>query len=290
VKIAANLRDQAMAKKQVYLDAVIKSARQTRSRLAVPDSSEIPVGDFRKDMIEQQQRVLTEESRIEESLRRVAPSEESLMMRRQLEAELASLIDVQDSIATRIRSLDGVDRAQQAIRASAREETEAQILNGLLEVWDRDRAATAAQRDAWAKLYASMERVLDGRLTDQKPTPAVSVPLTGTWIYRSRPGDWKGFGEPKNVNLELHGDGANLRGTYTAVLPVKGGAHSVRLSLAGPAAAGNAAHLHWTSQDPAASGEMDLRLAPDGRLSVERVKSGDSFIPAGMEILSLAAR
>jgi hypothetical protein len=43
--------------------------------------------------------------------------------------------------------------------------------------------------------------------------------------------------------------------------------------------------LHWTSQVPAAEGEMEMKLSPDGRLLVERSQSGDAFIPRGMEVL-----
>jgi len=109
--------------------------------------------------------------------------------------------------------------------------------------------------------------------------------LAGAWVYRSQPGAWSGYGEPESVALELHRDGALLRGTYTARLPVAGGVNAVQLSLAGPWSAGSTVRLHWTSQTPVAEGEMECKLASDGRLFVERIQSRDSYIPLGMEVL-----
>jgi hypothetical protein len=74
---------------------------------------------------------------------------------------------------------------------------------------------------------------------------------------------------------------------YTARLPVKSETHQVQLSLEATQRSATAATMHWKSANPAAEGEMELKLAQDGRLLVERVKSGDSYIPLGSEVLLL---
>jgi hypothetical protein len=108
-------------------------------------------------------------------------------------------------------------------------------------------------------------------------------------VYRSQPGAWSGYGEPEMVTLELQRelrpDGAVLSGTYTARLPVRSGVNPVQLLLVGPWPAGSTVRLHWTSQTPATEGEMEFKLASDGRLFVERIQSRDSYIPLGMEVL-----
>jgi hypothetical protein len=321
VKKAAVLRDEVMVKKQAYLDLIVQRLRDTRAHLAPANASEIPVSDFKKDLEAQQGRMLGDQERLDELLKEIPEGDEYFMVRRALEAERTSLINLQNTVALRIHSLDNLDKSQDAIRGASRGETEAQKLDEILKVWDGERAAAIRQRSTWAGLYRTMEQAIDDRAgaqkkgtaagskgKAQKPTagsskpPAAAAPasaapaaapagnavgLAGTWVYRSQPGAWSGYGEPETVTLELHRDGAFLRGTYTARLPVRGGVNAVQLSLAGAWTAGSTVRLHWTSQTPVTEGEMQFKLASDGRLFVERIQSKDGYIPLGMEVLSL---
>jgi hypothetical protein len=296
VKRAADLRDQVMIKKQAYLDLMIQSVRAARARLAPPDASEIPVKDFNKDMEAQEQSILSDRMRITEALRQLPAGDDSVLLRRALEAELASLDEVRTNIAARISSLDDLDHAQEAIRSVLQGETEAQTLDGVLKIWEQERAAAGRQRTSWAGLYMSMELAIDERIAGRKgnapeakqiaPEPSPRG-LAGTWVYRSEAGGWKGEGEPQTVTLEIHQDGDTLSGAYNAALPANGGLHVVQLVLSGPASASNTVRLRWTSlADSDVAGEMELKLVAGGKLSVERLTSGDSFIPLGMEMLS----
>jgi len=77
-----------------------------------------------------------------------------------------------------------------------------------------------------------------------------------------------------------------LRGSYTARLPVSSGVHDVQLTLEGALVSANTAKLRWQSLRPPAKGELQLKLGADGRLLIERSRSGDSFVPVGSEVLS----
>jgi hypothetical protein len=315
VRKAAALRDEVMVKKQAYLDLIVQRLKETRTHLAPANASEIPVSDFRKDLEAQQARMLSDQERLNELLKEIPEGDEYFMVRRALEAERSSLINLQNTVALRIHALDTLDKSQDAIRGASGGETEAQKLDEILKVWDEERAAATRQRSTWAGLYKTMEQAIDDRAgaqkkgaagskgNQQKPAagarkqPATAAAtaatspagnamgLAGTWVYRSQPGAWSGYGEPEMVTLELHRDGAILSGTYTARLPVRSGVNPVQLSLAGPWPAGSTVRLHWTSQTPATEGEMEFKLASDGRLFVERIQSRDSYIPLGMEVL-----
>ena len=314
VRKAAALRDEVMVKKQSYLDLIVQRLKETRTHLAPANASEIPVSDFRKDLEAQQARMLSDQERLNDLLKEIPVGDEYFMVRRALEAERSSLINLQNTVALRIHALGNLDKAQDAIRGASGGETEAQKLDEILKVWDEERAAAIRQRSTWAGLYKTMEQAIDDRAgaqkkgagskgNQQKPAPGSRKPpaaaaaagapapagndtgLPGTWVYRSQPGAWSGYGEPEMVTLELHRDGAILGGTYTARLPVRSGVNPVQLSLAGPWPAGNSVRLHWTSQTPVTEGEMEFKLASDGRLFVERIQSRDSYIPLGMEVL-----
>jgi|GEM_PF-6486698 hypothetical protein len=313
VKKAAVLRDEVMAKKQSYLDLIIQRLRDTRSQLAPANASEIPVADFKKDLEGQQGRMLGDQERLNDLLRDLPDSDEYVMVRHAVEAERTSLINLQNTVALRIHSLDRLDKSQEAISGASGGETEAQKLDEVLKIWGEERTAAIHQRSTWAGLYKTMEQAIDDRAAAQKkgaaanpreqlpknavsrkqPATAATPPagsatgLTGTWLYRSQPGAWSGYGEPEMVTLELRKDGEMLRGAYTARLPVRSGVHLVQFSLFGPWPAGNTVRLHWISQTPVTEGEMEFKLASDGRLFVERSQSGDSYIPLGMEVLCL---
>jgi hypothetical protein len=300
---AAGLRDDAMAKKEVYLKAEILRLQNLRSRLSQGETGAIPTGTLRKSLEAQQAHTLDEQAKVEGQLRDLPDGDEYLLVRHALDEERTNLINVQNNIAQRIRSLESIDKAQQAIQSASGGDSLAQKLDEVVKLWGQERDSTARQRAHWAQLYTAMEQALDKKGpppgaprkgSPKKPSSSAGSPppattraggFAGTWTYRSQPGAWTGYGEPEAVTLELHPESETLRGTYTARLAVRSGFHDIQLALAGPRQPGSAIRLHWTSQTPAAEGEMDLKLGADGRLLVERSQSGDGYIPRGMEVL-----
>jgi hypothetical protein len=114
---------------------------------------------------------------------------------------------------------------------------------------------------------------------------ANSTGLAGTWIYRSQPGAWTGYGEPQAITLVLQEQGGALAGTYEARLPLRDGTAHVRLALTCVQRSADSARLHWKSETPAGEGDMEIKLASDGRLFVERGRADDSYFPRGTEVL-----
>ena len=308
IHTAAGLRDDAMAKKETYLSAMIGRLEDMRSRLNQPAAGRIPIETLRRNWEADQTRTLDEQRRVEGLLADLPEGDEYLLVRRAYDEERSSLIKLQNEIALRIRSLDSLDKAQQAIQNASGGDALVQQMNGIISLWDQERAAAARQRSLWANLYVSMEQSLDKKVPGpqrRSPAPrgsekelrrqvaAAGVPaqaagstaFTGTWIYHSQPGAWTGYGEPETATLEIREESGALRGTYTARLPVRNGLHEIRLLLTGERQPGNSVRLRWKSVAPAAEGEMDLKLGADGRLLVERVRSSDAYIPRGMEVL-----
>jgi len=302
IRHSAALRDEVMSKKQGYLDLLIQRTEQTRNRLAQSDTGMIPSASLKSDLEQQQTRILGEQERLDELIRDLPPGDEYLLVRRPLEDERQRLVNLQNNLAQRIRSLDSLDKAQQAIEG-ARRDPLAEKLDSVIAAWKEEKDATIRQRAKWATIYSSMEQAVsapgNGRESSasnasaaRKPAPAAAPAanvrpggLTGQWTYRSEAGAWSGYAEPAMVTLELHEDGGVLSGSYTARLAVKSEAHVVHLTLTALRRTSNTATLHWKSATPAAEGEMELKLGGDGRLLVERSQSGDSYIPLGSEIL-----
>lgn len=320
IRREASLRDTVMVKKAAYLELLIQRLQGSLSTMQqVSSAGDIPTDALKRDLEGQQMRILGDQERLEALMRDLPEGDEYFLVRRAIEAEHSDLISLQNNIALRIRSLDSAGKAQDAIRAAAADSL-SQKLEAILKIWDQERTSTVRQRTSWAQLYRTMEETINPRASadgtkssggavspasgtpnkkedvsrakilspsrkaDVKP-PGVSSGLVGAWVYRSEPGAWSGYGEPDMVTLELRGDGGTLRGTYTARIPVRSGLHNVQLSLEGSAQTATSAHFRWKSQVPVCEGEIELRLASDGRLFVERTRSDDGYVPRGMEIL-----
>jgi len=310
------LRDDVMAKKQTYLDELIKKVAVFRERLAQGTEGRLPAASIKKDLEQQQSRILAEQDRLEQLIADLPPGDEYTLVRRPLEDERTRLVNLQNNIAQRIRSIESLDKAQEGIAGSSKGDPLAQNLDLELKMWQDARDANAQQRKSWERIYAEMERAVKesaagpggspasgknaARTSKGKDKPAVAaanVPsaatpntarpgLAGVWTYHSEPNAWTGYAEPATVTLELHEERGVLRGSYTARLPVKSETHQVQLTLEATQRSATAATMHWKSANPVAEGEMELKLGQDGRLLVERVKSGDSYIPLGSEVLS----
>jgi hypothetical protein len=309
---AASLRDDVMVKKGVYLDLLAQRTRETRKLLGESSSAMVPAATIKKDLETQQMRILADQDRLDLLLHDLPQGDEYLLVRRALEGERADLINAQNSLALRIRSLDTIDKTQQA---TAGADEIAKKLEEIAKIWESERDRAARQRSAWNKLYDLMEQSLDKPGTEPAPRPAAAAKaperppaqtrtaapaaarttapaepqtaLAGAWKYVSAPNAWSGYGEPEFVQLDLTAgpDGA-LRGSYWARLPVRNGKNEVVLTLKGQApASATSARIHWTSATPAAEGEMEIKIASDGRMLLERVESNDSYVPRGMEVL-----
>jgi hypothetical protein len=317
---AAALSDDLMAKKQTYLQLIIERFQETRKRLTQAKEGTIPTATLKKELEAQQARVLDDQERVEGQLREFSQSDEYLLVKHALSEERASLIALQNDIALRIRSLDTLGKTQEAVQGASQNDALAQKLDGVLQTWEQQRAGAARQRVRWAEVYHAMEKSLDQKAPTGKGAPAQggansskqrkgkkpnpdapaappsapakesappgrSAGLAGTWIYRSQPGAWTGYGEPEEVTLELRRVDGEWIGAYTARLPVRSAVHDVRLTLSGAGQSNEFARLHWRSKTPEAEGEMAIRLSGDGRILVERAASDDSYIPRGMEVL-----
>ena len=313
VRRAAALADDLMVKKIAYIDALAQRVEDTRRRVSQASGGAIPTEALKKDLADQQTRILDEETRLEALLNDLPPGDEYLFVRGPLEEERTDLVKLQNTIALRLRSLDSLDKAQQAIQSAGAGGLQ-QRIDEIARIWSEQKASAVRQRTRFASLYASEERAISGKSvpTDSPlPPPAAPTPsksrdpdrrrnapvvsaktavlqgptFEGAWMYQSQPGAWTGIGEPEMVSLQLRQQGEVLRGTYTARLPSRGGVHEVFLALEGRRESATVARLHWMSSTPAADGEIELKLGGDGRLLLERTKSADGFIPLGMEVL-----
>jgi hypothetical protein len=312
------LRDDVMAKKQTYLDELIRRVGGLKERLTQGTQGNIPAASIRKDLEQQQARILEEQDRLEQLIADLPPGDEYTLVRRPLAEERIRLVNLQNNIAQRIRSIDSLDKSQEAISAASKDDPLARNLEAELKMWQDARDANANQRKGWQQVYAEMEKAVTesaaagaggssavkngvhppkGKDKPATATPSSTPPqtsqhdtkpgLAGVWKYRSQPNAWTGYAEPAAVTLELREEHGILRGLYTARLPVKSETHPVQLTLESTQRSATAATMHWKSASPVAEGDMELKLAADGRLLVERVKSGDSYIPLGSEVLSL---
>jgi hypothetical protein len=191
-------------------------------------------------------------------------------------------------------------------------------------IWKMERDKVVRARATWARYYADLEKSLDSP-DDKKPAKPSSTPPTptkplaellnpqplaeergvaeamqrsipavkrdadsfaGVWEYHSGQGAWVGFGEPDYVYLHLKVvAGHHIEGNYSARLPGRDDMRLVSLALEGDTVSQTQANLTFASDEPRATGEMSVKIAPDRRLLVERLRSNDSYIPAGMEVL-----
>jgi hypothetical protein len=296
------LREDVMVKKQGYLDLLIQRTEQMRSRLIESEGGMIPAEAVKKYLEQQQSQILADQDRLEQLIRDLPSGDEYLLVRRPLEDERTRLVNLANTVAQRIRSLDSLDKAQQAIEGASEGDPLEQKLESVLQMWREERAANIRQRSGWAAYYAAMDRAVAsqpagspakgrGKMSASAPAPS-PAPVAqkpgkwlGLWTYHSQPGAWTGYGEPGRATLELHNESGVLRGTYAAQLPVKGGTHNVQLAVEAIRVSATALTLHWKSTTPVAEGEMELKLSPDRRLLLERSRSGDSYIPLGSEVL-----
>jgi hypothetical protein len=318
---AAALSDDVMAKKERYLQLIIERFQDTSKRLVQPSEGLIPTAAMKRDLEAQQARILDEQARVEDRLRDLPPGDEYLLLKRALTNERSSYVALHKDIGLRIRSLESIGEAQDAIRSSASNDSLTQKLDGVLRGWEEERAGTIRQRSTWAEYYSVLERSLDQKEPEGKgrsgqsggtktlkkhkgkkstpnpqeapPTapakesapPGGSAGLAGSWIYRSNPSSWTGNGEPEIVTSDLRRVENECLGSYAPRPPARSDVDDVQLMLRSARQSDRLARLRWKSQTFAGDGGMEIRLSGDGRVLVERAESDGSHIPRGMEVL-----
>jgi len=303
---AAELANDAMEKRQVYLDVLISRTKQLRNRLSELETGQLPAEKLRSDLEQDQSRILSEQDSVE-ALIRDFPGEDNVLVRHHLEEERSRLVNLQNNIARQIRSLNTLSSSPGALRSLL--DKQQADMDAILKDYGEERESVIRRRAGYASMYSEMHRSVDAgggsvpvRIANAKPAkgapnkdagspPAAAKAsqasgMAGVWIYRSQPNAWTGYGEPAAVSLDLRDEGGVLRGSYTARLPVSSGVHDVQLTLEGALVSANTAKLRWQSLRPPAKGELQLKLGADGRLLIERSRSGDSFVPVGSEVLS----
>lgn len=307
IRRAAALRDDVMVKKEVYLGLLVKRFDDLGHRLSGLGDAKIPAEQLKKDLEQEQSRLLNEQERLEALIRDLPPGDEYSLVRRAMEAERTDLVGLQNSVALRIRSLDKMGATQQAAADLSRGDGLEQKIGELKQIWEDERARAVRARATWAHYYQALSQSLDAKpapasvepandrpralaplpppASAQTPSATASVVLMGSWVYRSQPGAWVGYGEPESVTLQIQRTGDRIEGRYVARLPGRGETRILDLLLQGTLLSDREARVQWTSQRPAAHGEMSLKLGADGRLLVQRLNSDDSYIPRGMEVL-----
>jgi hypothetical protein len=311
IRRAATLRDTMMEKKDVYLDLIIKRFGETRARLANVSGAKLPVSDLKNDLDEQQTLILADQERLEALMHDLPQGDEYALVMRELQAQHADLVNVQNALAQRMRLLDKMDQAQQAAGQIEGKESIDQKLDAIGKIWEEERQKTKEQRAKWAKLYATMDKEVDqgkapvvapaGKSTSPAEisanTRSVAAPLpadpakaprtfAGSWVYRSQPGAWSGFGEPESAQLTLVVLNGKITGTYVARIPGPRDMRDLNLRLTGEQVSAREATIRWTSEMPATEGDMTLSLGGDGRIMLKRTRAGDTYVPRGAEVLS----
>ena len=211
---AATLRDDAMMKKEVYLKAEIQRLQNLRSRLHPGEIGTIPTGAERRSLETQQAHNLAEQQKVEGELRDLPEGDEYSSKRHLLDQERTDLINLQNTLAERLQSLDNIDKAQQAVQSAPGGESLAQKLDEVVKIWEQERDSASRQRAHWAQLYAAMEQALNKkgpppaapRKGSSKPPPRPVAPApvspppsarafgsAGRWAYLTRPGGLTGY-------------------------------------------------------------------------------------------------
>jgi len=251
IRRIASLRDDVMDKKVVYLDLVVKRFGEIRGRIEGAAQTQLPVGDLKKELQDEQSRLLEDQERIESLIQDLPQGDDYALVMRELTAEKDELVKLQNAIAMRMRSLDQIDKNQEASREVEAKDPLAKKLDAITAMWTEERDKAKAQRSKWADLYAAMDSEVDRGKSRAQPAKKPAVPpansqpvkpdkskpatpaqtpqarsipaqgpgFQGSWLYQSSPGAWTGFGEPVQVSLSLRQSGTRLEGEYRARIP-----------------------------------------------------------------------
>ncbi|MDZ4801480.1 MAG: hypothetical protein SGI92_25255 [Bryobacteraceae bacterium] len=279
IRKSATLRDEMMQRKSTYLAFVVRQFDELQAKL-VPATSTLPTDALRQEINREQTRLLEDQSRIDTQLREMPTGDQNALVRSAMRAQVEAITRMRSIMTERVTSIDRIANGQQEAQGTTKVLEEK--LAELGELWRAELTRTEKSRALWARYFHSMDTAVAQRML-----PAPRVRLEGKWRYQSKKGAWSGTGEPGSVSMELKASGDQIEGSYAADLPPAAGAPRVsfRLSLKGTTSATGETVLQWVSRKPEATGQILVRLTPEGKLVVERTVTSGGAVPAGTEVL-----
>ncbi len=171
IRRVASLRDDAMAKKTIFLDYMVKRMDDLQSRIVSEKALASPTESFRNDLSEEQARLREEQSRVEERLRQIPKSEEYSQVRSTIEAEEADLLNIRQTVEQRVHALDELTKAQETASGLAQEDDSATKMADLRKIWEGERDRSERSRKMWAKYYEELENSLNKSGASKHPRP-----------------------------------------------------------------------------------------------------------------------
>lgn len=279
-----------MSEKEIaYYDLIISHTEANRNEAARTAPAAVPVETKRKLL--EDELALIQADIADREARLGALSAGDRDWRGLYEEQLANRRKQANRIAAQLGTLDQLRDAQAG--GPGRVQEIAQGTDEVLKNWEKIRADEVEEDARFKDYYAAMERNVENRIAASAPKSrprsagkATKSASQGATNPADVVGAWIGSPEAQDAKLELRLERDTLRGTYTARIATSGGPRDILLSVEGKVQPGAPIRLNWTSQDSAATGDMELILGAGGRLSVNRHKtSGEAAIPDAVETL-----
>ena len=99
IRKAAELREQVMEKKTVYLDAILKHFSDTRALLVSSPGAQLPVPVLRQNLEDEQSRILTEIDRVDAMIHDLPQDDRYAFVLHELNTGRTELVNLQVTIA-----------------------------------------------------------------------------------------------------------------------------------------------------------------------------------------------
>jgi hypothetical protein len=294
IKHAAELQATMSEKEIAYYNVMVWHSRHEQAELAQIVNTSIPLDTRQQSVRNDQALVQSELDEVEATLRELPADDKTL--RPIYESERANRKRQLENLADQSKILDEIAKGQ-ANRLDLLQQL-AQEQDQIVKGWEHQIEHAQHEAEGYKELYGGLVQQVDDRASanaknrsGRKRTLAtkstVAAPsfipasLVGTWITPAQ-----GQSKTANSTLELRVEGDAIRGTYTTHLSAPDGASNELWTVEGRVPAHGPLKLHWTAQDHSSSGDMDLTLGSDGRLSIDRHrKSGKTAVPDGLESL-----
>lgn len=172
IRHVADLREDVMQKKSVYLDLIVKRFADMRGRLSAQGQSQLPVPELRKGLQDEQSLLLADQERLESLIRDLPQGDEYTLVMRELNSEKTELVNLQNAIAMRIRSIDKIEEAQKVGNEIEAKDPLEKKLDDIAAIWRQELDRTKQQRTKWVELYSAMDREVDhGKERDRRVGP-----------------------------------------------------------------------------------------------------------------------
>ena len=131
----------------------------------------LPIQEMKASLAHEQERILSDQDNLESLMRDLPQGDEYSLVRRELEKEKTDLINLQNAVALRMRSLDNAARSQQAIQETSSTDGLAEKMDEIRKVWEDEHERAVRQRATWARYYSTMIETIDAK----GPAPVVSA-------------------------------------------------------------------------------------------------------------------